>query len=118
MIQAVRGAIQISTNSREAVTDSTKQLIKTIFKTNNILLDSIISVIFSVTNDITVYNPAAAVRSLGFDNVPLFCIQEAYMESQMPLVIRVLITYNSENSRRPVPVYLNGAEKLRPDLFF
>ncbi|MCD6123303.1 MAG: chorismate mutase [Spirochaetales bacterium] len=117
MVHAVRGAIQIGSNTREAVTASATELIKRIFKINHLTKNSIISIIFSVTKDITAYNPAAAIRLNGFDKVPLFCVQEAYMEAQMPLIIRVLITYNSKENINPVPVYLNGAEKLRPDLF-
>ena len=117
MVRAVRGAIQIKENSQESVTNAVTELIKTVLKKNTINENDIISTVFSVTNDITAYNPAAAIRSLGFSNIPLFCVQEAYMENQMPLIIRVLITYNTEKHSKPVPVYLYGAEKLRPDLF-
>jgi chorismate mutase len=35
----------------------------------------------------------------------------------MPRVIRALLTYETESGGQPVPVYLDGAEGLRPDLF-
>ena len=64
-------------------------------------------------------NPATALRrgnpGLDVTQVPLFCAQEAKIDGMMPLVIRALLTaYVDEGSERH-NVYLNGAEKLRPD---
>jgi chorismate mutase len=35
----------------------------------------------------------------------------------MKQVIRLLLTFNTDNPVKACPVYLNGAEKLRKDLF-
>ena len=46
--------------------------------------------------------------------MPLFCSQEPEIKGMLKKVIRVLITgYFDE---KPIPVYANGAEVLRPDL--
>jgi chorismate mutase len=77
----------------------------------------IVSLVFSLTSDLTRASPAEAARSLGLSGVALFCLQEAEVEGSMPRVIRALLTYAGEGGLQPVPVYLDGAESLRPDLF-
>ena len=34
----------------------------------------------------------------------------------MASLVRMLFTYDTDRTERPQPVYLNGAEGLRPDL--
>ena len=80
-----------------------------------------VSVVFTLTPDLNVCNPAKALRLKGFcTRVPLFCCQEAYIAGMLPKVIRVLITWNADESwlkkNTVTPVYMNGAEVLRPDL--
>ena len=82
---------------------------------NAILEDDIVSVMFTVTADLTALNPATALRQAGFGKaVALFAAAEPCIANSLPRVIRVLVTYYG--SKKPVPVYLNGAEMLRPDL--
>lgn len=82
---------------------------------NAILEDDIVSVMFTVTTDLTALNPATALRKAGFaKSVALFTAAEPCIANSLPRVIRVLVTYYG--SKKPVPVYLNGAEALRPDL--
>lgn len=91
------------------------QLYCEILKQNTIQENDIVSVLFSVTNDLTVLNPATALRKAGLaQSVPLFASAEPFIEGYLPSVIRVMVTYYGETS--PVHVYLNGAEVLRPDL--
>ena len=71
---------------------------------------------FSLTDDLTAANPAAGLRKTGFAATPLFCTQEAKIDGALPRVIRVLVTWDSLERRAAVPVYLDGAEVLRPDL--
>jgi chorismate mutase len=86
-----------------------------ILKQNAIQENDIVSVLFSVTNDLTVLNPATALRKAGLaQSVPLFACAEPFIESYLPSVIRVLVTYYGNIN--PIHVYLNGAEVLRPDL--
>ena len=68
-----------------------------------------------ILSDIKSLNPATALRKAGYGaSVPLFCTQEAEITGMLKKVIRVLITgYFDE---KPIPVYANGAEVLRPDL--
>ena len=75
----------------------------------------VVSVIFSQTRDVVSGNPAAAVRSVGYGKVPLFCTQEPEYAGSLPRVIRALVTFSTDRERT-TPVYLDGAEQLRPDL--
>jgi chorismate mutase len=116
MVRAVRGAIRPKENTKEAIRAASLRLVTELLAENRIGEDGIISLIFSVTDDLFAANPAAGLRTMGFAEVPLFCLQEARVDGAMKSVIRVLLTYEASGGRRPVPVYLDGAEALRPDL--
>ena len=117
MVVAVRGAVRIQENDGELIRDGVKGLIRQIVEKNSLVEDDIVSVLFSQTKDLTMANPATAMRELGYSQVPLFCMQEPEYAGSMEMVIRALITFNSEEKRPVVPVYLGGAESLRTDIF-
>ncbi len=114
--RAVRGAVGVKENEKEAIHGAAIELMETLLQRNGITEDRIVSILFSMTKDLTKANPAASIRTVGFTETPLFCVQEADIEAAMPRVIRVLVTYRSENGKPPIPVYLGGAQALRPDL--
>jgi chorismate mutase len=116
MTRAVRGAIQVGENSRRAIEDSTVKLVSEVLRANAIEERLIVSIIFSVTEDLTAANPATSIRREGFASTPLFCTQEPRVDGGMERVIRVLVTFESPDRRETVPVYLDGAEALRADL--
>ncbi|TVR59164.1 MAG: chorismate mutase [Spirochaetaceae bacterium] len=113
---AVRGAIQVSENSRESISAAVRKLVPALLGKNGVEQHSCVSVVFSVTRDLTAENPARALRGIGFAAVPLFCTQEPAYEGDLPRVIRVLVTYRAPEGERPTPVYLDGADQLRPDI--
>jgi chorismate mutase len=113
-LYAVRGAICCE-NTVDSIARFVPELYRTLLGKNEIHEEDIVSVVFSVTNDLTAMNPATALRRAGMaGSVPLFAAAEPFIEGYLPSVIRVLITYYG--IRTPVPAYLNGAEALRPDL--
>lgn len=117
---AVRGAVCCE-NTEESIIESTAGLYSGLLSKNGIPEDRIVSVVFTLTPDLNVCNPARALRLKGFcTKVPLFCCQEAFIEGMLPKVIRVLITWNADEDwlkkNTAVPLYMNGAEVLRPDL--
>ena len=76
----------------------------------------IVSLQFSITSDITAANPATLLRSAGFaSEIMLFCSAEPNIDGSPRGIIRFLFYYYGK--KKAIPVYLNGAEKLRPDLF-
>jgi chorismate mutase len=116
MVRAVRGAIQLSETSASAIERAGSRLVTEMLRVNGIAEDHIVSIVFSMTEDLTAANPATGLRRMGFSSTPLFCVQEARVDAALPRIIRALLTFESTDGRRPAPVYLEGAEGLRPDL--
>ena len=119
-LAAFRCAICVE-NTVESITENVCLMCRELFSRNNIKAEDIVSLQFSITDDITVLNPATALRKgnpgLDVSQVPLFCCQEAKIEGGMPLVVRALLTAYVEEGTERRNVYLNGAEKLRPGAF-
>jgi chorismate mutase len=80
----------------------------------------IVSIVFSQTHDLVGENPARALRrsegGARFAATPLFCTQEPEYPDSLPRIVRVLLTFEREEGGEATPVYLDGAELLRPDL--
>jgi len=90
-------------------------LYRELLNKNNIAETDIVSVLFTMTADLTAMNPATALRRAGLaESLALFASAEPFVEGYLPQVVRVLVTYYG--SSLPLPVYMNGAEALRPDL--
>jgi len=117
MVRAVRGAIQVAEDSSSCVLDATERLVRTVLERNGATGEDLISMLFTVTDDITSVFPAEAARRMGLGFVPLMCAREIPVVGSMPLVVRVLAHLHTERSLAEVePVYLDGAESLRDDL--
>ncbi len=114
-LYAVRGAVCCE-NTEDSIGKRIPELYQTLVEKNGIDESAMVSIQFSVNRELTVYNPATALRRAGCaQDVPLFCAAEPYIEGYLENVIRILVTYYG--NREPRSVYLYGAEKLRPDLF-
>ena len=117
-LYAWRGAVCVE-NTAESITENVCLMCRELFSRNKIKAEDIVSLQFSITDDITVLNPATALRrgepGLDVSQVPLFCTQEAQIEGGMKKVVRALLTAYAEEGLERHNVYLNGAEKLRPD---
>ncbi len=118
MVKAVRGAVKFAADEKEKIKSRIQFLVSEIISENSIEENNIISIMFSVTKDIKSINPAAALRAGGsFDKTPLFCSQEPDTDGAMTRVVRVLVTFEHNESKKPLKnKYIDGAEKLRPDL--
>ena len=116
MTRAVRGAIQVADNSAPRIEQAAARLVTEILRANRIAENHIVSIMFSLTEDLTAANPATGLRRTGHAATPLFCTQEARIDGALPRVIRALVTFDSLERRPSVPIYLDGAEALRPDL--
>ena len=105
-------------------TQNTQEQIKTAVVTayirflelNKLQEKDIVSLQFSITSDITAANPATLLRSAGYASAAaLFCSTEPDIDGSPHGIIRFLFYYYGK--KKAIPVYLGGAEKLRPDLF-
>jgi chorismate mutase len=116
-VRAARGAIVVVHDDVETVLDGTERLLAAVLERNEVERDDIISVLFTVTDDLRSAFPAEAARRMGLGRVPLMCAQEIPVEGSMPSVIRLLAHFHSERTLEEIAhVYLDGAESLRDDL--
>lgn len=116
-VRAIRGAIQIDADDRDAILEGTAELVTAVMTRNDLTPDDVISVLFTVTQDLTAEFPALAARKLGFQEIPLLCCTEIAVLSAMPHVVRLLMHVETDLSRAEVQhVYLRGAAALRLDI--
>ncbi|MEW4306952.1 chorismate mutase [Rossellomorea marisflavi] len=118
MIRGIRGATTAASNKEQEVLLSTKQLLDEMILHNRIMPERIASVFISGTNDIGSVFPAKALRQLeGWTYVPVMCMQELDVVGGLPLCIRVMIHYNTDEPQEEIQhIYKNEAIRLRPDL--
>ena len=117
-VLAIRGATTVSCNSRDEILKETAILINTIINENNLEIDDIISICFTMTKDLDAVYPAVAVREeLGIVDIPLLNFEEKYIVNSLEKCIRVLIYINSNKNKCDINhIYLNKSKSLRPDL--
>jgi chorismate mutase len=116
-VRAARGAIVVMHDESELVLDATERLLATVLERNTVEQDDVISVLFTVTDDLRSAFPAEAARRMGLGRVPLMCAREIPVRGSMPSVIRLLAHFHSERTLDEIAhVYLDGAESLRDDL--
>jgi chorismate mutase len=113
---ALRGANSVEANDSQAILDATDELMRELIERNQLDVDSLVSVIFTMTEDLDAEFPAVAARRLGLDRVPLLCAREIPVPGALPRVIRVLAHYHAPDGHQPQHVYLREARALRSDL--
>ena len=116
-VRAVRGAVQIDTDERDAILEGTTELVNEVMARNELTTDDVISVLFTATPDLTAEFPALAARKLGFHDVPLICTTEIAVPGAMPRIVRLMAHVETDRPRSAIQhVYLRGADALRLDI--
>jgi chorismate mutase len=113
---ALRGANTVAANEAEAILHATEELMGELLERNRLDADSIVSCIFTLTEDLDAEFPAVAARRMGLSRVPLLCAREIPVPGSLPRVIRVLMHCYPPADHEPQHVYLGAARKLRLDL--
>lgn len=112
--KGIRGAITVEENSVQAIKDSTIELLTEMINLNNISVDNISHVIFTLTDDLNAAFPAKFARTdLGFDSIAMMCFHELDVPDSLKMCLRVLIVLNCDETFKPEFVYLKGAHNLR-----
>jgi len=113
---ALRGAVQCENKEDDIITHVTS-MYDELLKSNRLEEDDIVSVIFSVTNDLNAISPCTALRraNRAGGSMALFASQEPEIKNSLERTVRVIIHCYLEEDSKPNHVYLNGAEVLRPD---
>jgi len=116
-VRAIRGAVQVDSNDREAILDGADELVRETLKRNAVEPADVISMLFTATPDLDAEFPAYAARRLGLTDVPLLCATEIAVPGAMPRVLRLLAHVETDRPRSDIRhVYLRGAAALRTDL--
>lgn len=116
-VRAIRGATTAEANTKEAIFEASIELLSKIEEKNDLKNTDAISIIFTVTSDLTAVFPAATVRKMGITNVPLLDMAAPDIDGSLKRCIRVMIHINTDKTKDEIKhVYLRGASVLRPDL--
>ena len=112
--KGIRGAITVENNSIDAIRVATLELLAEMIERNNISVENISHVIFTLTNDLNAAFPAKFARlELGWNEVAMMCFHELDVPGSLPMCLRVLIVLNCETDFVPQFVYLKNALNLR-----
>jgi chorismate mutase len=116
-VRAIRGAVQINADERDAILEGTAELVTEMMARNELAPGDVISVLFTATPDLTAEFPALAARKIGFHDVPLICATEIAVPGAMPRVVRLMAHVETDRPRSAIQhVYLRGAVALRLDM--
>lgn len=113
---ALRGANSVERNDAESILAATDELLRELMSRNALTSEAMVSVIFTVTEDLDAEFPAVAARQLGLSQVPLMCMREIPVPGSLPRVIRTMVHYYADEDHVARHVYLREARALRADL--
>ncbi len=116
--RGVRGAITVDSNTKNDIECATIELLSEMINENNIEIENISFVIFTLTKDLTAAFPAKFAReNFNFKYVPMMCYNEADIENSITKCLRILISYNTDKKQEEIKhIYLKDAKILRQDL--
>ncbi|MEK3748843.1 chorismate mutase [Paenibacillus sp. FSL E2-8871] len=116
--RGIRGATTVTKNEEAEILRETVILLREIVERNDVIAENISNVWITMTNDLDATFPARAIREIeGWEMVPLMCSTEIPVKGSLPMCIRLMVQINTGKSQREIRhVYLNEAQKLRPDL--
>jgi len=115
-LYALRGATSVDADTSAAIAARTAELLAAILERNSVIVEDIVSVIFSATPDLLADFPAVAARSIGLSHTPLLCCLEIPVKDAIARCIRVLMHVYLPRETDVHHVYLHEARQLRLDL--
>tara|TARA_B100000674_G_scaffold128459_1_gene98949 strand:- start:1388 stop:1771 length:384 start_codon:yes stop_codon:yes gene_type:complete len=115
-LSAIRGATTSDGNTDIYIKDAVVELIQEFITQNELKKENIISITFTVTNDLNACFPAAiARRHFNLDSIAFLDCQQMMVPNDINFCIRMLALVNLKSHRKPIHPYLKGSSKLRPD---
>lgn len=115
-MQAIRGATTVAANTRDDILEAGRVLLAQMVSANDVALGDVVAIWLTLTPDLDQAFPAEAARQLGWDRVPLLCMQEIPVPGAEPRVLRALMLVQASGVAPVRHVYQGGARRLRPDL--
>jgi chorismate mutase len=114
-LYALRGASQCE-NTVNDICEQVTLMYDELLSANKLDENEIVSVVFSVTKDLTAVNPCSALRKKGrAGELALFSAAEPECAGSLERTVRALIHCYLDDGSKACHVYRNGAEVLRPD---
>jgi len=115
-LYGLRGAVQCE-NTVDDICNQVGLMYDELLNKNKLEEKDIVSIIFSVTNDLDAVNPSSALRKYGraSGGEALFSVQEPLCVNSLERIVRVIIHCYLEEGADICHVYRNGAEVLRPE---
>ena len=115
-VTAIRGATTSSGNSTKEIENSVVELIDELISRNNLDPKNILSITFTVTNDLDACFPASIARKrFGLDSVAFLDCQQMYLSDDVDFCIRLMAIVNLPSNSSINHPYLRGASNLRTD---
>ena len=115
-LTAIRGATTSNGNTIKEIENAVVELIDELILRNDLDLKKILSITFTVTNDLDACFPASVARKCyELDNVAFLDCQQMYVPDDVDYCIRLMalvILPTNTSAKHP---YLRGASKLRAD---
>ena len=112
----IRGATTAKDNSVKEIENAVIELIEELIKRNNIIVNNLLSITFTVTNDLDACFPASIARKChGLDSVAFLDCQQMYVPNDVDFCIRLMAQVLLTPDRSINHPYLRGASKLRTD---
>ena len=115
-VVAIRGAIDVATDTPADIRLAVTQMVREIALRNEIEQRDIISAMFTMTPDLVCMFPAEAARAAGWSDVPMLCATEIAVPTALDRCLRVLVHAYLPAAKKVEHVYLGAAIRLRPDL--
>lgn len=117
-VRGIRGAITVTEDISENILAATTELLQAILGANpSLTKEDVGCVLFTVTEDLVSEFPAKAARMMGWQDVPLMCMQEIPVPGGLPRCIRVLVYWNTDLHQKDINhIFLGDASSLRPDI--
>lgn len=117
-IRAFRGATTVEHDDPAEIRAAVKALGDEMLAKNNLVDDDLVSVILTVTPDLTSMYAGTALREeCGFDDVPLLGAVEANVTIGVNQCVRIMLHAYSSLKRSDVQHIFHGeSRRLRPDL--
>ena len=114
-VRGLRGATTADSNTRDAILDATRELLKELVEANGVSADDIAAVTFSTTRDLDAEFPAVAARvDMGWTDVAMMCGHEMDVPGGQERCIRVMILVNTDKEPHELKrIYLREAANLR-----
>ena len=115
-LTAIRGATTSEGDSEEFIKNAVIELMKELINLNDLKEENIISITFTVTNDLTSCFPASIARNyFNLESVAFLDCQQMFVPNDINFCIRMKALVNLKSDREPVHPYLKESSKLRPD---